>query len=284
MTEIIKDFALRHWTSVVEIAILAVVIYFGYLYFRGTRGARVLTGMVVLFLAFTLVSQILRLEVLSWLIRSLTAFLALALVVIFQPELRRMLAELGSHHFFASASQRRETIELITDAVFQLSHKQFGALIAVERDTNLHVFTESGVLLDCEFSPELVLTIFQPKTALHDGGLIVRSDRIVAAGCVFPVSQREDIDRSLGLRHRAALGISEESDALAVVVSEESGNVSICHRGIIERNFVQESFKRRLGQLLLLEKYERADSEELEGEDRGGASRNDHLVSHQEKR
>ena len=134
-----------HWRSVVEIAILYVPIYYGYLYFRGTRGAKVLTGLVVIFVALTLTSQLLKLEVISWLIRGLTAFFAIALVVIFQPELRRALAALGSQHIFSSASQSRETVEMITEAVFELSNREFGSLIALEQETNLNVFAESGV-------------------------------------------------------------------------------------------------------------------------------------------
>ncbi len=278
------DFAQENWRSGIEIVILWVVIYYGYLYFRGTRGAKVLTGLALIFLTLILVSQLLQLVVISWLIRSLTAFLAIALVVIFQPELRRALAALGSHRVFSTASQSRETIEVITETIFELSNRQFGALIAIEGDINLSAFSESGVPIDCEISPELVITIFQPKTPLHDGGLILRNDRIVAAACIFPVSQREDLDRNLGLRHRAALGLTEESDALALVVSEETGIVSICHRGKIERDFDPESFKRRLSDLLLHEKYEKSDSEQLGGEDRVARARERALVSHQKER
>jgi diadenylate cyclase len=277
------QFAQENWRSGIEIAILAVFIYYGYLYFRGTRGAKVLTGLALLFLTFILFSQLLQLTVIAWLIRSLTAFLAIALVVIFQPELRRALAELGSH-FFSSATQSRETIEVLTELVFELSNKELGALIAIERDTNIRMFAESGVALDCELSPELVLTIFHPKTPLHDGGLIIRSNRILAAACIFPVSQRENLERDLGLRHRAGLGISEESDAIAIIVSEETGIVSICQRGRLERNFDPESFKQRLSELLFLDKDEKADSEQLGSEDHLPVPRGDGLVSHQKER
>ncbi len=276
----ILEFASLNWRSAIEIAILTVVIYYSYLYFRGTRGAKVLTGLALIFLTLTLVSQFLQLEVLNALIRSLTAFLAFALVVIFQPEVRRALAALGSHHVFSSASQSRETIEIMAETAFELSNRQFGALIALERDTDIGVFAESGVSINCDLSPELIITIFHPKTPLHDGGLVIREDRIIAAGCVFPVSQREDLDRNLGLRHRAALGITEESDAITIVVSEETGIVSICHHGIVERRFDPETFKKRLGQLLLLEKYEKADSDQLASESRLASSGDDTLVSH----
>ena len=280
----ILQFAHDNWRSGIEISILWVIIYYAYLYFRGTRGAKVLTGLALIVLTFTLVSQLLHLAVITSIIRSLTAFLALALVVIFQPELRRALAALGSHHIFSTSSQSRETLEIITEAVFELSNRQFGALIAIERDTKIRALAESGVNIDCDLSTELFLTIFQPKTPLHDGGMIIHNDRILAAACIFPVSQREDLDRNLGLRHRAGLGISDESDAIALVVSEETGIVSICHRGRIERNFDPESLKRRLSQLLLLDKYEKTDSEQLGGEDHIAGARDNALVSHQKER
>ncbi len=253
MSNPIIDFFLNYWNAAIEILLLAIAIYYGYLYFRGTRGAKVLTGLAILFITLTLVSQILNLTVISWLLRSLTAFLAIALVVIFQPELRRALAELGSSQLFSSTTQKKETIDILTEAVFELSNKQIGALIAIERDTAIRSFAESGVNIDCEMSQELLLTIFFPKTPLHDGGVIVRNDRIIAAACIFPVSQREDLNRTLGLRHRAGLGITEESDAIAVVVSEETGNISMCHRGKIERGFKPGQFEKRLSELLLRE-------------------------------
>jgi diadenylate cyclase len=283
MIATLSDFARENWRSAIEIAILWAVIYHAYLYFRGTRGAKVLTGLALALLTLIFVSQLLHLQVILWLIKSITAFLAIALVVIFQPELRRALAAIGSHHFFNSTPQNRETIEIITDIVFDLSNRQFGALIAIERDINIGSFAETGVTIDCELSPELVVTIFQPKTPLHDGGLILRNDRILAAACIFPVSQREDLDRNLGLRHRAALGLSEESDAVTLVVSEETGIVSICHRGKIERNFDPESLKLRLAELFLQENDENADTEELGGENRFAGPRERPLVSHQKE-
>lgn len=247
----VLEFVGYHWRSAVEVLILWVAIYHGYLYLRGTRGAKVFTGFALLFLFLIFVSQILQLTVIGWLIKGLTAFLAIALVVIFQPELRRALAALGSHRFFSAVTQNSEAIELLTETVFELSNRQLGALLAIERETNVRQFAESGVSVDSEISAELIITIFHPRTPLHDGGVVIRNDRVASAACVFPVSQREDLDRSLGLRHRAAIGITEESDAIAVVVSEETGNVSVCHRGAIERNFDPESFRRRLGELLL---------------------------------
>jgi diadenylate cyclase len=271
------------WRAAVEIGILSVVLYNSYLYFKGTRGAKVLTGLLVLLLTLTLISQLLQLQVILWLIRSFTTFLAIALVVIFQPELRRALAALGSQHIFSSPSQNREIVELLTETTFDLSNRQLGALIAIQRETNIQPFAESGVKIGCELSPELLVTLFFPKTPLHDGGVIIENDRIISAACIFPVSQRHDLDRNLGLRHRAALGISEESDAIAIVVSEETGIVSLCHKGKIERNFEPDTFKRRLGQLMTAETYEEPVSEQLGGETRLNPRRDHPLVPHQKE-
>lgn len=274
-------FLKEEWTSGVEIAILAAVIYYIYSYLKGTHGARILIGLALIFLTLTFVSQLLNLEVIGWLLRSISVFLAIALVVIFQPELRRALTELGSHRFFTSPSQERETVEDITDTVFELASKGFGALIAIERDINLKGFIETGVPIDAKFTKELVLTIFHPKTVLHDGGMVVSGDRIVAAACIFPLTQREDLDRNLGLRHRAGLGLGEESDAITLVVSEETGQVSICHAGRIERNLGVEKFRLRLSQLLFQEKYESDSAQPLASEADEPDSGLRPVVSHQ---
>ena len=275
---------LRGWRSLVEILLLSVVIYYGYVYFRGTRGAKVLTGLAIVFLTLTLISQLLNLVVIGWIVRSFSVFLAIALVVIFQPELRRALAELGGHPIFSLTSEKRETVHDLAEAVTQLANKQFGALDRDERDTSIRVYEETGVNIDSDFSVELILSIFHPKAALHDGGVIMRNGRIAAAACIFPVSQRETLDRSLGLRHRAGLGITEESDAIAIVVSEETGAISICHRRRIERNFTPETFRQRVAELLLHRDYEETDSKKLEGEADLPAPRDDTVVPDQKER
>jgi len=222
--------------------------------------------------------------VIGWIVRSFSVFLAVALVVIFQPELRRGLAALGGHPIFSLTSEKRETVHDLAEAVTQLANKQFGALIAIERDTSIRVYEETGVIIDGEFSVELILTIFHPKAALHDGGVIIRNGRVAAAACIFPVSQRETLDRSLGLRHRAGLGITEESDAVAVVISEETGGISICHRRRIERNFTPETFRQRIAEILLHSKYEETDSEKLAREVDLAPARDDALVPDQKER
>src|ERR1700730_3761123 len=284
MLQEVTHFLVRGWRSAFEILLLSVGIYYGYLYFRGTRGAKVLTGLAIVFLTLTLISTLLNLVVIGWIVRSFSVFLAIALVVIFQPELRRGLAELGGHPIFSLTSEKRETVHDLAEAVAQLANKQFGALIAIERDTSIRVYEETGVTIDGDFSVELLLTIFHPKAALHDGGVIIRNGRIAAAACIFPVSQRETLDRTLGLRHRAGLGITEESDAVAVVVSEETGGISICHRRRIERNFTPETFRQRIGEILLQGTYEETDPEQLAGEGDLPPARDNPLVPHQKER
>lgn len=244
------NFWVQHWRDGVEILILAVLAYHGYLFFRATRGARILTGLLMLLLGLALVSQLLELEVINWLLQRISVFLAVALVVLFQPELRRVLAELGSHRVFSYNRPDPESLDVLIEAMRQLSARRCGALFALKRDIDLKQFAESGVELDAQLSPELITTIFHPKTALHDGGAIIEQGRLKAAGCVFPVSQKEVRDRAIGLRHRAAMGVSEETDAIALVVSEETGALSICHRGKLEHDLEPDELRARLNQLL----------------------------------
>lgn len=246
MLEFLKD----HWRHGVEILILAALAYHGYLFFRATRGARILTGLVVVLLSLTLISQLLELGVINSLIQGFSVFLVVGMVVLFQPELRRVLAELGSHRLFSLNRPDPESLDLLIEAMQELSHKRCGALFAIKGGIDLRQFAQSGVELDARVSAELITTIFHPKTALHDGGAIIDQGRIMAAGCVFPVSQREVQDRAIGLRHRAGMGVTEETDAIALVVSEETGALSICHQGKIEHDLEPEQLRRRLNEIL----------------------------------
>jgi diadenylate cyclase len=274
----VQNFAEGHWKDAVEIVLLAVAIYYTWRFFKGTPGANVLVGLVVPFIAVMLLSQVLELTVIGAIFQNLSKVLVIALVIIFQPELRRGLAALGGHRLFFAASQNRATLELVREMTFDLANRQLGALIAIERGQNIEAFAESGVKIDCELSTELAVSIFFPKTPLHDGGIIIRNDRIVSAACIFPITQRADLDRALGLRHRAALGLTEESDAIVVVVSEETGIVSICHRGLIERSFDPESFDHRLAELFSLK--DESDPKQLAGKVAVPGTRRHSVVGH----
>ncbi len=249
-TNTMWDFVTEHWRDGVEIIILAALAYRGYLFFRTTRGARILTGLLVLLLSLALISQLLELEVINWLLQRISVFLAVALVVLFQPELRRVLAELGSHRVFSFNRPDPESLDVLMEAMQQLSARRCGALFALRRGIDLKVFAETGVEVDAAMSTELLTTIFHPKTSLHDGGVIIEQGRIMAAGCVFPVSQKEVRDRAIGLRHRAAMGVTEETDAIALIVSEESGALSLAYRGKLEHDLEPEELRNRLNELL----------------------------------
>jgi len=219
------------WRPALEILILAVGIYFAFIFVRNTRGWPVVTGFLVSLMAITLTTKLLKLTVLSSLLNQFFAFAAVAVVVIFQPELRRILAELGNLPLFNSAREQRENIEVIIETVERLSPVKIGALIAIEQTINLSDAVESGVTIDCEATPEMLETIFFPNNVIHDGGVIIRDGRILKAACIFPLTQRQDLHKSLGTRHRAAIGLSEETDAILIVVSEETGAISYAHKG-----------------------------------------------------
>jgi len=241
----------RGWRPVLEIAILSVGIYFSFKFVRGTRGAPVVYGFVLLVLSLTVVAYFLKLEVLSWLIRSFVAFAAVAILIIFQPELRRILAELGTHPLFSTSHEQRENIEVIIQTVERLSEVRIGALIAIEQSINLQEATESGLPVDCEATPEMLEAIFFPNNAIHDGGVILKGDRIAFAACIFPLTQRQDLNASLGTRHRAAIGLSEETDAVVVVVSEETGSISHAYKGQLVRGVTAEQLRAFLTSVLV---------------------------------
>jgi diadenylate cyclase len=239
------------WRPVLEIAIMAVGIYYSFKFVRGTRGAPVVYGFILLVLGLTVLAFVLHLEVLSWLLRQFVAFAAVAVLIIFQPELRRILAELGTHPLFATSREQRENIEVIIQAVERLSEVRIGALIAIEQSINLQEATESGLLVDCEATPEMLETVFFPNNAIHDGGVIIKGDRIAFAACIFPLSQRQDLHPSLGTRHRAAIGLTEETDAVVVVVSEENGWVSYAYKGQLVRQVTAEQLRAFLTSILI---------------------------------
>src|SRR5215468_9666181 len=240
------------WRPVVEILILTVGIYNAFRFVRGTRGAPVVTGFFVVLLAFVLGTFLLQLKVLQYLLGAFSAFLVLAVLVIFQPELRRMLAELGNLPLFASAREQRENIEVIIQTVERLADVRIGALLAIEQSIQLQEAVESGINVDCEATPEMLETIFFPNNAIHDGGVILKGDRIAYAACIFPLTQRQDLNKSLGTRHRAAIGLSEETDAVIVVVSEETGAISYAYKGQLVRGITSEELRAFLTSMLVV--------------------------------
>ena len=230
------------WRPALEITLLAIGIYYTFMLVKGSRGWSVIIGFLLLFL-FTIISWALKLEVVSWLLGKFFAFSAFAILVIFQPELRRMLSELGNLRLFYTAREQRENIEIIIQTVERLADVKIGALIALQQSIQLQEVVESGVVVDCEATPEMLETIFFPNNAIHDGGVIIKGDRIAYAACIFPLTQRQDLNKTLGTRHRAAIGLTEETDAIVVVVSEETGLISYAYKGQLVRGVSQEELR-----------------------------------------
>lgn len=236
---------------VVQIVVLACVYYYLLLFFRGTRATQILVGLGIVAVTLIGLTRWLRLDELNWLLSRGTPYAAVALAIAFQPEVRKALAEVGRQPFLGASVEEAETIDQAVRAMAMLSEQRVGAMIAFEREIGTREVQSSGVALDARVTAELLASLFYPHTPLHDGGAIIRGNRIVAAGCVFPLSQRVDRWSRLGTRHRAGLGLSEETDAVVVVVSEETGTISLCYRGRMSRGLTPDQLRRVLAGLLL---------------------------------
>jgi len=234
------------FTAGLDILVVAVLLYQFILIMRGRRAAHILTGLAILCLAYVAAIWA-KLELLRTILATLAPYTAIALIVMFQSEIRRLLARLGRRPFFGvSQLERREVAEEILLALAQLAQSQTGALVVVERKIGLRTFVESGVNLDAAISRDLLCAIFHRGGALHDGAVIVQGDRVTAAACFLPLTTNPSLLTELGTRHRAAIGITEESDCLALVVSEETGRISMTEFGDIELNVPLDRVKQAL--------------------------------------
>lgn len=239
-------------TAVIQIAVLYFAVY-GVLYFlRSTRGAQVFTGILVATVALALILRIesLHFDVLNSLIEMIANSLFIALIIIFQPEMRRALAQLGSLTAW-QGKKKREIIGEIVSASSEMARRKCGALMVIERNIKLQSYVDDAVVLDAKVHYLLLESLFYPKSPLHDGAVIIRNDRIIAASAILPLT-RVNLAYHLGTRHRAALGISEDSDAVAVVVSEETGTISIAYRGTLHRDLSARDLENLLEKLLIL--------------------------------
>lgn len=231
------------WRPTLEIFILAVTIYLATRFVRGTRGWPVVVGFVILLLLLTMTATLLKLEVLRYLVGNASLVIVVGAIIIFQPEIRRLLGELGNLPLFATAHEQRESMEVILDACERLAEVRIGALIAIEQSIQLREAVESGISVDCVATAEMLEAIFFPNNAIHDGGVIIKGDRIAYAACIFPLTRRLGLNKSLGTRHRAALGLSDETDAVIVVVSEETGSISYAYKGELVRGVSIEELR-----------------------------------------
>lgn len=231
-----------NWKAILEILILWVVIYRIFISLKGTKGAYIIRGIIVLIISF-FIFQKLGLSVLIWLLTNFFAFYLIIAVIVFQPELRAGLIKLGQRHIFYKGLKKEEVEKVlreIVSAVSVLSKKKIGALIAIKRDVSLNDYIESGVALNALLSSELLQNIFHPLTPLHDGGVVVEGTKIVAASCLFPHSDSLELERTLGMRHRSAIGLSERSDAIIIIVSEENGYISLAINGQLTGNLTPD--------------------------------------------
>jgi diadenylate cyclase len=230
-----------------DILLVALIIYQLLVMIRGTRAAPMLTGLAVVVLAFYLLPTE-KLITLNWVVSHVLPYVVFALIVVFQSEIRHMLADLGRRFtFLRTAPADGDAYDDIVLAANLFSQNQTGALIVIEREIGLRTHIESGVPLDARLSYDLLATIFRPSAPLHDGAVIVQKDRIAAAACFLPLSMNPLLSTQLGTRHRAAIGITEETDAIAVVVSEETGAISVALAGQIERDLTADQLRERLG-------------------------------------
>jgi diadenylate cyclase len=235
----------------IEILCLAVIFYYLFFFLKGTRGAPVLTGLVLLFIGLIVLTRVIHLDALNWLLGRFLVYLAVALLIIFQPEIRRALAELGKRHLFDNAFGDETMVAQIVKATSYLAFRKIGALIAIEQAIGTRPVQETGIKLDSAVTPELLAGVFMPHAPLHDGGVIIAGNRMVAARCMFPMSEQDELGKALGTRHRAAVGLSDETDAVVIVVSEESGMISVGHAGRLIQNLDANHLRRFLSGLLL---------------------------------
>ncbi len=244
----------------IDISIVSFILYKGILLIEGTRAVQLVKGLFVIVL-FSFYSNFLGLRTINWLLGRLELVIAVALPVVFQPELRRALEQLGKGKMFArsvsvlGAEDMAHLINQVTHAVMELSEEKTGALIVVEREVGINDYIDTGVKLDAMVSSELLVNLFVENTPLHDGAVIIRGDRVIAAGCFLPLSDNPYLSSKLGTRHRASLGISEVSDAVTVVVSEETGTISLSQGGKLTRYLDEQSLKKQLENILLTNTY-----------------------------
>jgi diadenylate cyclase len=238
------------WQDLIDIVLMSIIVYRLLLIIKGTKAAHMLIGLGVLLMA-SLLSRYFELYTVDWLIQSFWAQIVIAIIILFQPEIRRALAQMGETRFLHTLTPAEElkSLEEIVRATIALANRKIGGLIAIERETSLKDFIEIGVSLDARVSKEILLSIFHPTSPIHDGAVVIKGNRIVAAGCFLPITMSPDISKSLGTRHRAAMGLSEETDAVILIVSEETGTISMAIQGKLETHLDMGTLRDTLTEL-----------------------------------
>lgn len=235
------------WQDILDIVFVAMILYRLLLIIKGTKAVQMLIGLGLL-LVTSLMSGYMGLYTVNWIIQSLWAQIVIVLIILFQPEIRRTLAQMGETHFlraFAPAEELKSLDEIVKAAV-ALANRKMGALIVIERDTSLKDFVEIGTPLDAKVSREILLSIFHTTSPIHDGAVVIRGNRIIAAGCFLPIALSTEVSKALGTRHRAGIGLTEETDAIAIIVSEETGSISMAIAGKLEMRIDMENLRNKL--------------------------------------
>lgn len=251
ISEILKEIAQYvTFRDFLDIFLVSFLFYLLFKFVRGTRAMQVIQGLILLLMVSLLISFIatqLELQTVSWIFEKLWTVALLLFIVVFAPEIRRAFAQIGQHRFFRwyFAPEERSISEIV-EGVKKLSQKKTGALVVLERETSLKEYIETGVTLDSQIKSELLVSLFNPASPLHDGAVVIQGDRVAAAGCLLPLSDNPQLSRELGTRHRAALGITEETDAISLVVSEETGTISLAIKGTMIRGLDAESLRENL--------------------------------------
>ena len=252
---LINDFTVHYGyylRVLAEIMILFLLIYSALYYLRGTRGAYILTGILITLILLTFISDYLEFKVIAWLLQGLWAIFAGVLIVIFQPELRRAFAQLGSRSFVRK-QKKQETINEIVKAAINLANQRIGALIVFEREIGMQSIINNAISLDAKLNHYLIEAIFQTRSPLHDGSIIIRNNKIIAAHCILPLTHDTELQKTMGTRHRAGIGITEETDAVTIIVSEETGAISLACRGRLKKDVSPDILSRMLSSLLKIE-------------------------------
>lgn len=252
LTEFLRRPAMD-WRDVLDIVVVSILVYEVFKLIRGTRAVQMAIGGSV-FIVLFYGSRWAHLETVNWLLRNLLSYIVFAIIVLFQTDIRRALAHLGRapvFRYFAKAESEEDSIEELVVASSMLAEKRIGAIIVIERQVGLRNYVEGGIPLDATMTYDLLLSIFQPSSPLHDGAVIVQEDRIAAAACFLPLTINPRLGKELGSRHRAAIGLTEENDAIAIVVSEESGSISLVSDGAIDRPLSADELRVRLRNMVL---------------------------------
>ncbi len=248
----IKFITVTLW-DIIDILLVFWIFWKIFKFFRGSRAAQMLIGLVVIFL-LSFIARTLNLQTVSWIMGHLQTAWVIAFVIIFQPELRRILIYIGQSQLIRTIfnEPKSKTIEAVIEATQELIRRKWGGLLVLGREVRMKSFKENATTINAEVSASLIVSIFNPGSPLHDGAMIIQNDVIEAAGCILPLSENPDIEPLLGTRHRAALGISEESDAVVVVVSEETQRIAVAYEGIFYRNVDEDTLRSLLNQLFFV--------------------------------